>query len=146
MRISDVSSDVCSSYLFEREDGTLKVSVETDMSVTFAFLTVFSYEHRRIERWRDGELESLAGMTNDDGTEYEISIVRKGGHYSRTVNGSEEELSGPVAVDSLWSKDRLTAGKLVSAASDEVYRVRSEERRVGKECVSTCRSRWSTEH
>src|SRR3546814_6475638 len=65
-------------------------------------------------------------MTNDDGTEYEISIVRKGGHYSRTVNGSEEELSGPVAVDSLWSKDRLTAGKLFSAASDEVYRVRSD--------------------
>src|SRR3546814_5752204 len=24
--------------------------------------------------------------------------------------------------------------------------VRSEERRVGKECVSTCRSRWSTSH
>src|SRR3546814_20690143 len=24
--------------------------------------------------------------------------------------------------------------------------VRSEERRVGKECVSTCRSRWSPEH
>src|SRR3546814_7733058 len=23
---------------------------------------------------------------------------------------------------------------------------RSEERRAGKECVSTCRSRWSTEH
>src|SRR3546814_10330113 len=23
---------------------------------------------------------------------------------------------------------------------------RSEERRVGKECVSTCRSRWSTSH
>src|SRR3546814_2411116 len=39
--------------LFEREDGILKVSVETDMSVTFVFLTVFSYEHKRIERWRD---------------------------------------------------------------------------------------------
>src|SRR3546814_20243854 len=25
-------------------------------------------------------------------------------------------------------------------------RERSEERRVGKECVSTCRSRWSPEH
>src|SRR3546814_16009279 len=24
--------------------------------------------------------------------------------------------------------------------------IRSEERRVGKECVSTCRSRWSTYH
>src|SRR3546814_9568531 len=27
-----------------------------------------------------------------------------------------------------------------------VNRRRSEERRVGKECVSTCRSRWSTDH
>src|SRR3546814_11561970 len=26
------------------------------------------------------------------------------------------------------------------------YRPRSEERRVGKECVSTCRSRWSPYH
>src|SRR3546814_15292099 len=26
------------------------------------------------------------------------------------------------------------------------YLRRSEERRVGKECVSTCRSRWSTHH
>src|SRR3546814_13249443 len=28
----------------------------------------------------------------------------------------------------------------------EAYRERSEERRVGKECVSTCRSRWSPYH
>src|SRR3546814_17760327 len=27
-----------------------------------------------------------------------------------------------------------------------VRRIRSEERRVGKECVSTCRSRWSPYH
>src|SRR3546814_4177473 len=26
------------------------------------------------------------------------------------------------------------------------YAIRSEERRVGKECVSTCRSRWSPYH
>src|SRR3546814_12448808 len=26
------------------------------------------------------------------------------------------------------------------------YHPRSEERRVGKECVSTCRSRWSPDH
>src|SRR3546814_3148296 len=26
------------------------------------------------------------------------------------------------------------------------WRIRSEERRVGKECVSTCRSRWSPYH
>src|SRR3546814_12394469 len=30
--------------------------------------------------------------------------------------------------------------------SSEALRGRSEERRVGKECVSTCRSRWSPYH
>src|SRR3546814_18112451 len=29
---------------------------------------------------------------------------------------------------------------------DDAEQKRSEERRVGKECVSTCRSRWSQEH
>src|SRR3546814_1799267 len=29
---------------------------------------------------------------------------------------------------------------------EEFVRLRSEERRVGKECVSTCRSRWSPYH
>src|SRR3546814_4415621 len=31
-------------------------------------------------------------------------------------------------------------------AGQRLFEVRSEERRVGKECVSTCRSRWSPYH
>src|SRR3546814_13909427 len=36
----------------------------------------------------------------------------------------------------------------ISPRTVEIHRanVRSEERRVGKECVSTCRSRWSPSH
>src|SRR3546814_11811647 len=37
-------------------------------------------------------------------------------------------------------KGRLVAGKALGLEA------RSEERRVGKECVSTCRSRWSPYH
>src|SRR3546814_9053901 len=33
-----------------------------------------------------------------------------------------------------------------TVAGAQVIQVRSEERRVGKECVSTCRSRWSPYH
>jgi hypothetical protein len=130
--------------VFEREEETLKVSVETDMTVKFAFLTVFRYEHKRVERWRDGELESLAGMTNDDGQQYEISIVRKEGHYSRTVNGAEEEISGPVAVDSLWSKQRVTGGKVFSTADDKVYRVRSDT--MGTETIEARGGEMQAEH
>src|SRR3546814_17035754 len=33
-----------------------------------------------------------------------------------------------------------------AALADRLVAKRSEERRVGKECASTCRSRWSTYH
>src|SRR3546814_3747903 len=38
------------------------------------------------------------------------------------------------------------AGEDVEAISAKAEELRSEERRVGKECVSTCRSRWSPYH
>src|SRR3546814_15691452 len=46
-----------------------------------------------------------------------------------------------------WMMIRIT-GNLPqwSAVALGYYAVRSEERRVGKECVSTCRSRWSPFH
>ena len=49
------------------------------------------------------------------------------------------------------SKNLARLGELATAYSDAwnknaVGAVRSEERRVGKECQSTCRSRWSPYH
>src|SRR3546814_15790861 len=42
--------------------------------------------------------------------------------------------------------DHLLGGLGCDAAEIDVVDLRSEERRVGKECVSTCRSRWSPYH
>src|SRR3546814_13529941 len=47
-------------------------------------------------------------------------------------------LLGEVAIHQILGRD----GDLADAILTE----RSEERRVGKECVSTCRSRWSPYH
>src|SRR3546814_4124835 len=44
----------------------------------------------------------------------------------------------------LWAP--LPVGKALDAEADDAGEERSEERRVGKECVSTCRSRWSPYH
>src|SRR3546814_12362177 len=47
--------------------------------------------------------------------------------------------------ETLWIEgaDRARAGLAIAAG---IRPQRSEERRVGKECVSTCRSRWSPYH
>lgn len=129
---------------FERRADTLKVSVQTDMAVSFAFFTLFRYQHQRVEHWRGQELESLAGMTSKGGEQYEVSFVRKEGFFSRTVNGSEQEFKERLAVDSLWSKDRLAAGKLFSADNGESYRVRSDL--LGWETIEARGGRVEAEH
>src|SRR3546814_1046736 len=42
-----------------------------------------------------------------------------------------------------WSRDLDLDSAPVGADREQMVEGRSEERRVGKECVSTCRSRWS---
>src|SRR3546814_20736449 len=42
--------------------------------------------------------------------------------------------------------DGIVGGKQDGYMASLIWNPRSEERRVGKECVSTCRSRWSPSH
>ena len=46
----------------------------------------------------------------------------------------------------LFSTKYKTIGFDMNQARVTALMARSEERRVGKECVSTCRSRWSPYH
>src|SRR3546814_11935348 len=56
------------------------------------------------------------------------------------VNLSRAEFYG--CCQSYWPPSDNHDNRLVKV----VHQIRSEERRVGKECVSTCRSRWSPYH
>src|SRR3546814_1052093 len=57
----------------------------------------------------------------------------------------------PISFYRDWLEDlfehRQKYAEVMGLLADETSRkIRSEERRVGKECVSTCRSRWSPYH
>src|SRR3546814_3970253 len=100
MRISDWSSDVCSSDLAAQmrgDEGTAKVKVNVTA---------------------DGSIGS-------------VELVAPSG--SSVLD--REALALPAKV-----------GKFPPPPGGAASVVRSEERRVGKECVSTCRSRWSPYH
>src|SRR3546814_15135824 len=61
------------------------------------------------------------------------------GHLGMAVEGhAASDASGTVVRDG--------AALTVFYTSLALIIMRSEERRVGKECVSTCRSRWSPDH
>src|SRR3546814_13698179 len=101
MRISDWSSDVCSSDLaFVGEYRKLWWILIAVLTVTFAILGVSGVE-----------------------------VYRK----APPIPAQVVTASGEV----LMTRDDILTGQTAW---------RSEERRVGKECVSTCRSRWSPSH
>src|SRR3546814_5704352 len=60
-----------------------------------------------------------------------------------TSEADEAALRAAITLALSTGHAELAAGK---PALDAVTAARSEERRVGKECVSTCRSRWSPSH
>src|SRR3546814_20315828 len=71
--------------------------------------------------------------------------------------GSSDLIDGIAAgkaidIDAAAEPDRILLGELLGGGIEEPVAAveqpagRSEERRVGKECVSTCRSRWSPYH
>src|SRR3546814_11756110 len=99
MRISDWSSDVCSSDLPQGIDAGGEVA-----------------------------LEILADVEQHDLVE-----MRHGGGGCRLLLGRRDHRP----------QGRLVRRRDLQVVGIEVGEVRSEERRVGKECVSTCRSRWS---
>src|SRR3546814_4197552 len=63
----------------------------------------------------------------------DLQTALKGAHFD-----------SPAALQSGIAKALGAEAKSIMA--DQLISRRSEERRVGKECVSTCRSRWSPYH
>src|SRR3546814_17968827 len=86
-----------------------------------------------------------------------IQAARRLGFAAKGVKGKMENLRKiPLpAIGHLIIKDTLHHFVVLTEVSERYLKImdpadgrvhRSEERRVGKECVSTCRSRWSPYH
>src|SRR3546814_17657234 len=115
MRISDWSSDVCSS----------------DLKVRFTGKKLTQKIYYRHTGYAGGIKEARADK------------VLAGRFPERILEKAVERMvpRGPLGRQQMRNL-RIFAG----TAHPHAAQNRSEERRVGKECVSTCRSRWSPLH
>src|SRR3546814_4263022 len=102
------------------------------LTVFFFFKQKTAYE-MRISDWSSDVCSSDLQMGNT------ISLYERDCSAQRRHQKVVEEAPAP----SISGEQRQAMGQ---AACDAARGRRSEERRVGKECVSTCRSRWSPYH
>src|SRR3546814_18229266 len=117
MRISDWSSDVCSSDLQDLKTPALGVGIGGE------------------------QIAAINAINAEDVVRYAPAlIVRK--RYIGDANAtlSFRNMHTTQTPRALVTVDGFTISNFLGAA------FRSEERRVGKACVSKCRSRWSPDH
>src|SRR3546814_16978147 len=119
MRISDWSSDVCSSDLFFHKSRTnLFAQRQEDPAPNLD---------------ADGNLNISIDPSCPDGGIYNPIA-------NRNINNPVQGVGICVPRSSTFNVPGTTTQTGIEIA------FRSEERRVGKECVSTCRCRWSPYH
>src|SRR3546814_14752563 len=68
------------------------------------------------------------------------------GYLNRIQSSRRLEREAQRNIEVMWLTGRLTPDFKTIADFRRNNGARSEERRVGKECVSTCRSRWWPDH
>src|SRR3546814_9470878 len=124
MRISDLSSDACSSYLQTR--ACCKGRPQAIPSVII------------------GALELRPGSRHEEMAARRVAISRRAEHPDDRVDGVVMLANECQLVDR--SEDHRGRALVDRVVGEQEGQRRSEERRVGKECVSTCRSRWSPYH
>lgn len=97
------------SVAFEQRGDETHVFVTIAFDVGVAFITLYEYEHRNHEVWRDGRLIRIETETNDDGDRYTLTgeATAEGFRFI----GSEGEGLAPagVAPTSYWSRALLEA-------------------------------------
>jgi len=108
---------------FRRRSGMLEVDIAIDISVSFAFIPVFSYRHRNHEVWLDGRLLSLDSVTEDDGRRYSVSARSVGGGLH--VVGEEGELRAPadILTTSYWDVRTVSQSRLLDTQHGRLLEV-----------------------
>src|SRR3546814_18934095 len=132
MRISDWSSDVCSSDLLR---FLRQLRLRGDERVP-----------REFDAGKVGGVLFLGLVAVDlDLAQARVGIGRVLSHQWCDAQAPGGVVGGrPPGLEFARGVDVLALG--VDGAAELVADQRSEERRVGKECVSQCRSRWSPYH
>src|SRR3546814_19292481 len=124
MRISDWSSDVCSSDLIRKgvqfHDGK-------ELTVDDVVATLKRHSDENSQSGALGIMNSISDVKADGG--------------DLVVSLPEGNADLPLLLSDYHLVIQPNGG-----VADPHAGIRTEERRVGQECVSTCRSRWSPEH
>jgi hypothetical protein len=112
-------------YDFEAVAEGLEVASEARYEVRWLFFPAYTYLHQAQELWRDGCLAQLGTTTNDNGTDYQVSVAGSRISVSRDGEGKSSSLPGDECLRSYayWHPDFTAASQLLNGQTGELAEV-----------------------
>lgn len=103
------------TFSIRSEAGRRVVDSRADFDVRFAFVPVYSYEHRNREVWEDGCLRTMESRTDDNGREFRVRVENTA-EGLRVASGDEvRQLEGCVKSFAYWDPSFLDEERLLNA-------------------------------
>ncbi len=105
------------------DGGDTRATIEIDMAVRLAFVTIYRYTHRSTELWRDGRLVSLDARTDDNGTR--THVTARATDAGLAIDGSGGRYVAPAATvpTSYWNREKVMRSPLLDTQSGKLIDV-----------------------
>ncbi|MCH7554767.1 MAG: hypothetical protein IIC08_02015 [Proteobacteria bacterium] len=119
-----------------RHDGDAVMTVETEIriSVSFLFITLYTYRLDARETWRGDRLVRLDSTTDDDGDLYAVRAVAEGDGLRVEAGAKSWTAPATVVPSSLWRREMARGSLLIGVEQGEAIAVAFEE--IGRETVT----------
>ena len=111
------------SYRFTGEPEDFRVVSQASFAMKIAFITVFSYEHKATEQWRDGCLVALDSAT-ETGDDFKVAgEARPEGFSLETLGGGQTYDLGCAWGFAYWNPGMRDRPTLINAQDGNLFEV-----------------------
>lgn len=109
-----------------RDDGTLRVTNDIELTAKVGPFTVYQYRHASTETWTDGRLTALEGETRKEGDDLIVSVTTGDGEL--VVEGTNYTGAAPAGIipSSHWHSTEVFSEQILSSEGGQLLDVKTE--------------------
>jgi len=120
---------------FRQASGRIDVTIKTRISVTFAFITVYRFEHDSHEAWQNGKLVGMETKTYNDGEDHTLLVSPNGAGKLRVISDGKELVANPNSVPaSMWNAAFIRTNALMDSLVGKPLKIKIADK--GEETVT----------
>lgn len=110
-------------YTLESEGQSQSLRSEARFDVRLLFISVFRYDHKALERWNSGCLQSLDSRTETNGKQIAVTASAGDGRLVVERPSGRDEYEGCVMSFAYWDPRILEAERLLNSQTGEFVAV-----------------------